>query len=1155
MSETQTIYIPCERYDVAAEVGPSNTLTRLEQLVLEAIGHGIQDETDLEALFCLKKRPILDLLSDLLHQGYITIDPRDTPGESRIRLSSSIRESFARKELHLLATANVEEMSFPVIREMVSGHLMPPMESLVWKVEGHSSPEARRLVRGTIPAEMHDEFASALARSAQQRLQPQGPHRPQGEGELRGDTRKLLRARIPQARAGEMLRTRRLYLRLAVRVFRQPDSGDLTFQVERPAELPARIRKDIGQELSAMAKQGAGELFFRNLEARVPVRDETVGGIETTLAFLRRQVDALAEQALSNTEQRQARLVHAREEMLAYLAARESRSANVDLVVGSDEIVDRIRDIILAAQRQIVLVCPQGSGNGLAQFRDALTHVLHERNVQVFVLWGSRQGEEIDPRFFGALEGLKREARTGSLHYAPVSCRTNARLVLCDAKLALTSSFSFLRETTTRADRALEIAVEVRAVGTEPTRAVLDLLAWARDAYPHVIGRRAIMTAPDEFDDAPGGARHDDWSLGAPIPPAFAHLVLEPPAIPTIEGPGQDTRALAAASAWSDGWRHLVAGLEQWLNSAGPYATPVVDHENRALLLLALRTAEREVLVASPQLAAEAVDDRLVYLIRRRLETSELRLVLLFAEDPRKAARSLWRLSEQYPDRLRLIQCSIGARVLVWDDEVLVSSAGLLGRSEGSRLLRHGRTSDAGYHVRAPNFAGKVLAAVAREIPDHKRFLERLEAARSGLRGVPADLRAGAAAPAVPFPDGSATGAWLQALLGKLHEAANDSRRRAAAVRSLFVPLDKSTAVPWNRLSALQAYRVSDADLELAVCACLADPAAWDHPESKRWVQLLARRAWWTRRFPEAAAFMAASDGPRPGAGLPSRRAVELAALFHAHEPFCRRLVEIAVEEPADYTEAECTAVLALLALARYGWSEAGEYLDERIAEVPTPMRMTALAQIHYWKSFGRALPSTAIGGRQAAQEARARAQAERAELLQKYEQLFNTSYNFEVGKVTLKALFAQGQPLPALHDAALAEDVAGVRRWTSSHCPDAKAVGKLIDEASDRGTAETKHAGEHIEGGRRSGLVKRIQAVVRAARGWAEAEAASPFAGEEAVVDAALVIGASLETSLEALRSDLEVRANRDDPVQPLMAAWLEFMEPLLRVVPESPS
>lgn len=183
------------------------------------------------------------------------------------------------------------------------------------------------------------------------------------------------------------------------------------------------------------------------------------------------------------------------------------------------------------------------------------------------------------------------------------------------------------------------------------------------------------------------------------------------------------------------------------------------------------------------------------------------------------------------------------------------------------------------------------------------------------------------------------------------------------------------------------------------------------------------------------------------------------------------------------------------------------------------------------------------------------RAQAERTMLLHKYEQLVNTSYNFEVGKLTLKGLFAPGQPLPALHAAAVADDIAGVRRWADSHCQDTKALEKLIDDASDRGTAETKHAGERIEGGRRSGLAKRVQAVVRAARGWAEAEAASPSAGEETIVDATLVIGESLAASLDALSSDLAARANRNDPVHPLMAAWLEFVEPLLRVVSESPS
>lgn len=1123
MSETQTIYIACERYEVMAAVGPSESATPLERLVLEAIGHGVED---LDGIFCLGQRPMVDLLAGLLRNDYITVHPRT----SEIRLTAAVRQLFADKRLHELATTYVTEMAFPVIREMVSGHLLPELDSLTWKLEGIPAPESKKLFRGALPPETRDEFVSALAESARQRL-PED------------DDRKLLTARIPQPEAGEVIPTRRQYLRLAARVFRRADTADLVFQIELPSELPLRIRKDIGEALSALAKQSPTEVFFKNLDTKVPVQDERREGGEAILDFLRQQAGAPGEPLPANVQQRHSRLVIAREELLDFLKTRESRMADVDLVVGATAIAERIRAAILSTRTQLVLACgPRGTAGGLAQFRDALGQLLNERPVQVFVLWGTRYGEEMDPRFFGVLEGLKREARLGELHYAPVSCRTNARLLVRDADLALVGSYAFLHDPAQRGDAALEVAAEVRSCqGEEVAQALLELLARTRDTYSDVVKRNAILTERSEFGAATHAGERFDWQRGTPVPATFAGFFGPPPVVPGSRGDQAATRV------WSTHWRTLIEDLEEWLKSEGPYATPVYDHQHRPLLMRALRSAEREVLVVSPELTSTAVDDRLVYLLRQRLETSALRVVVLFGRDARNARRPLVRLADRYPDRLRVIECEVAARLLVWDDEVLVSSASPLGEDRSSLGNRDGLVSEFGYQLRAPGLAGRVLDALAAKFPEHRRFLDRLGQARAGPEG------AGEAPPAEEAGDVLPHDEQLQAMLAALHAARGVPPRRAEAARSYFDPLDKGTEGPWRTLDLLERSNLDPADLETCAAACLADPAAYPHPAAGGWIRFLAERAWEDGRFAQAAAFTAACGGLQAGGALPSRRAIELAALSDAQEPFCRRLLEIAVEEPVDYTEAESAAVLALVALTRHGWSDAADYLDERAAEIPAALLPAAQEQLDFWRRFGQPLPFDALGGRRAVREALTESRDEREALLSGYEHARLTNYNFEIGKRTLQQLFAGGQPLPRLERAAQAGDVAVAREWLARHCRDSRAIERLIDEASDRAMEGTAFAGEHIEGGRRAGLVKRIQVVVRAARGWVDAEAAGNMDPKGAVLDAAVALVERLLPSLAEVSGELEARRLRRDPVQPLVAVWWNLMQPLFPAAPEA--
>jgi hypothetical protein len=1130
MSETLTLFIPCEIYEVSARVSPSEHLTPLEQLVIEAIGVGADSLEALKSLFQLGDRLTREILLDLLKNNYITIDPIG----STIRLSGTVA-GRDRKGLGALAAAHVEERQCRVMRELVSGHLLPfPFAGAVTHPGRAPAPPSARLIPGRIPPEARDEFLDALTRSVQT--------------ELRRSSLRLVSAGFPVARGDELIPTRRQYLRLRARVGREPASGDLIFRIENPVQLPPQVRRGLGRGLTVLAKEAATDPFFRSLEGKVPSLEERWEGPAPALEFLRRTLEGLEGKGIGVVPERHERLTSIRNEVVSLLEEREEARIEAECVAGAENILESVREAILGAQRQLVLITPT-SGTS-EPIREAIRQVIADRRVQVFLLWGKSPDEGISTEFAGWVTLLAGSEYARFVRAARFSGRTRTPMVIRDATLAVLGTEDFFRyRYTSVAANHPEVALVLRSGDGTPSAAIGDILQWANDAFSPQDGdllaqirvRGSDWRDPDDPPPDPGRR--------VQIPSRYAGLATELTA-PTIReaGTANAGEADVAVKIWRDLWKGQLSLLEQWHGGQGGFATRITDDEHRSLLLRAVRSAMTRLVIATPLLAPDAVDDAFLLALRRRLERTQLQVVVIYGNDVRNVIQPLLRLEDHFAPRMRVLRVANNAGLLVWDDEVLFSGQGPLsfktiygpgGRRQGTVL---------GVHLHHPSVAETLLRELARQLPQE---------ARAAIESLPRP------APVIPPPapaeaDVSARevrgtvleGATLQHLLRKLADAGNEPRRRTRVIREHFSSLDPEGDTLWGALDQLQQAELDELDLERAVCASLAAPGAHAHGEYRRWVRFLAGQAWRDHRFFDTASFLAALGGAREGEGLPTRRVAELAALRAAQQPFEDRLLDVAVNGARDQHEAEAATLTAAIALAEHGWPYAADFLSEQREAWPRGVAPGFEALLGFVARFGRPFPLDQLQRASAERETQRARQEAQAAFFAAFEEAESIHLDFELGKRMLGELFPDDKPLGILRSAVAAGEADQVHTWMAEYRRDQRAVGRLIDAAAARAAMNVMHPAP-IHASRRAGLIRRFYAVVQAAHAWADTAQVHPSHVPDALVVEATALGQALVGYSPALSWELAQRRAAGDPIIPLLETWLQLLAPLFQTAP----
>jgi hypothetical protein len=1135
MSESKIVFIPCEEYQIPARVAPRSALTPLEMLVLEAIREGVDLQERLEEMFGLRGRMMVDLLGDLLRKDYIAIDPET----EQIR-NTALSELRPVEELE---SPSEQEERLPVLRELISGHLLARMQGVVRLGTGLRAPPSSRFTRGVLPPEKRTHLLDTLVQALAQRH--------------RGGDYRIRDAQLPvEGEDTGVLQVAQRFLRLVVRVGRHLDTGDLVFRVERPRELSAQVRSDIARGLARLAKELPNDPFFNQLEGYIQLQPLVSEGIQPALDLCRRVLHTLKGKSVGVSREGQARLVRARDDAVELLIQRETHRADISFLAGAGEIGARIRELIRTAQRQVVLVCPEGNDAGIQDYWSELTAALNERDVQVFVLWGAGANDKPDPRFATGLETLKEGARLGHLYFAPVSCRVQARVVIQDGERAVVGSYAFLRERSNRS-HVPELAADIRMPPGVSREAIEDLLIWAQNSYssPGDQERRTlILSWPEKnADGSPVPWRgvppeYEVAARGTPTPPLA-------PAGGRTAGASEEART--AMRVWMERWEEQITTLEEWGATPISAAVAMTDDDHRLLLFRAIRHAERRLVLLSDRASLGAIDDRLLHALRQRLDETALRVVMVVGDQPGTGAalRLLQHLVQEFPDRMRIIQTASNIRGMIWDDDVLVSSAGPLGfasvyrKSEdggfasdpaGARARGNGgpgrRGSEVGLHLQGAGVADAALRAVAAQIPQAKAALEAL-----------ARLLGTQVRPLPPRVAKAADDAGLQQMLRMLEEAGDNPLARTVILRRFYDALDKRSELPWRTLRLLQLAGIPPSDLERAAAACLADPASAGQPGYKPWVSFLAERSWWGHQFAYTALLIAAEpEATAANAALPSLRTAELTVLRNVEQPFAARLGEM-VAVTADAGEVECATLLALHALAEHGWLDAGAYLQGLGAEAP-PAFVPAIGEVlGFWELYGRPLPLSLVTLGTRVREARAGAEEWHRALVEACEQGAGMKFRFELGNKTVDELFDRDGELDQLCRAGKAEDVGAVRAWLTRHGKTDRDINWLLDVATERAAKRLKEPGQRVDGGPRMKFLDRLRDIVRAAERWATATEALPDAEDSHLVEAAFSVGDRLVQWAAETGMELSRRQSRRDPVAPLLKLWLDYLSPLL--------
>ncbi|MBJ70532.1 MAG: hypothetical protein CMN31_04055 [Sandaracinus sp.] len=1033
----ELVVVPCVSFGARARLATdSGRLTPIELVALRGIAAGLDDVQSLSQVVGLGQRPTLDLIYDFWLKGYVVVDT----AQARVRLAGEAETANRGDGLAALATAENNLEVVPLVQELVSGAVLPhigrphslgPESTLVPTIRTGVSLEG--VTRG--------EILDAVRREVDRRSRKLG--RPLVAQEAWIEPDQLL----TEAATGASFVQQRRFLPLVADIEMDPDSGRLVFQVVEAPDVPPPVRKEIERKLSLLSERLPEQLFFKRLrqEFERSASDSVPTEQDSALERLCRTAKGLQDTDPGLVESRHDQLLELYRDAVFEIRAAVNAAANVRPIVGYAAHEAEVRRMITEAERQLVLGNPWIKADALLDpppdqtecwfdlIKGALT-----RGVQVFVLWGIQADSRLENQARNALLDLAAR-HPGRLSVSSRSSTLHAKIVVRDAVESLVTSYNFLSPPTRR--DSLELGLVVK--GPEPTvapAAVLDLLDWARHAYPeHVAGQRMLLL-PQE--------------LGAEEPalPTFPHA---PEALDAVAAQREGAAVAPAVRHWAQEWEAVADELDELAKAHVGGADLLVDREHREALWRALRNSVDRLAVLSDQLSVDVVTDRFARLLRSRLEAGA-RCSFVYrregATDVEGGPSS--RLREQaelFPDLCRLVEARSHAKVLVSDNEVTVGSFNFL--SYGGEYT--GSTSgperaELSLRVRSQKAVDDVLEALAGEWPDAFQPLR-------GRRRVPAEAEAAARAPRS-----------LQPLFRSL--------ARTSVPGDALLEWFESSESPWEDLEALERAGVAKELLATAMASAIAAASEIEGPEGTAWRCRLAAARWSAQDF-VGAALLLPTVGPHDG---PAPWLTQLGASVEARSSSYSP--EIPSAEAMAPHERGAVVLLLLVAVLEQGRFDYLDLLAELEASVDDELRSWIGAARRYYKAVYQPLPMDLLrrnANRKRLQEAEEEARQEFSKALTSAE---NIGFTFPLGKHTWDRLKRSdgllGRVRQALEDgdpAALAAYLAG---------PDGQGLD--VEGAMDDASYEVRDEhNERIDERMRPTCLKRLNRMIEKAGAW----------------------------------------------------------------------
>lgn len=1104
----RSIYIPCEILPVRAIIAPSDGVTPLVRLMLEAIwrGDGRLLLDDLVGMFGIGYRPTLDLVHDLWSAGNLAVDT----STGALYVTAATRR-LLEDDTHELPSVRRSEVDLPVLRELVTGHFLPARRLAGEVRRGFTAPAVLDPTAGKLT---DDESAELLELA--RRLVPR----------TLGGEQQVVHDVIPADTAARGVRRTVIQVRAHVE---QHEMEGLLFDIVKPITIADHVRRAIGDRLQTLAQESPGLHIFKNLAAKVAsAAGSQVDSIERALARLDDACGDLARGGRDTAMTLHRACEAAARDVLAIIRDDVSHTATVDVLAGTETFNRAVRNAIAQARNQLVLVCPFVDSSDAAvlayeRYTEDLLHVMRVHGVRVVVLWGIEHQKAIDPRFANWLALLQADSRNGVVVRAVESARLHAKAVICDGHLAIVGSVNFLNK---RGTDGIELGLVVRSGDDAPSPVVVDLLQWARRVAP-----TADVSSAIEVPMPPQPA-----SVGLPTP-------AEPEATRRPDAPyGEAEMALQhCREAWEQFRLEVVALFGRWRS----VCRVAEDADNRRLLLRAIRRARWRLLIASDRLSEEAFDASVRRMLVARFAEG-LPVALVWQGRPDESAgieAKIAELGAEYPGTLTLVKTNNHAKVVVCDEDVLVSSFNFLSFQGDYETVRGARgPRELGIHVAAGEAADGVVKGLLEQIGGGGE-LDQWVAACEHRRNAVEHPIAGEAEAATLAARAVDDGTMLQELLSDLARA-NEEEARNRIIRTFF----ERVSEPARALESLLSLGMVPRDARTATLCAIRRSEARSHSHYGLWVSDVARDLWLERRFFEASALLALlGDLETSGIPhtlsvleeLPTLRIAFLAAVGEDERAFRYRLEDMLTDSEATVFERNCAFALTVLALLQHGWFDVGQVAMDfsPAAEVGVGGQLLDAYLEGWWTlAPGLPLPLSTIRQLVARQDIEVGLAAHQQVLIDTFDHAIHVQFpSFEPGERTLKGIFAGGGALHPLLEAVGAGDVAEVRRQIELLGTADEIVDRVWAKLPDR---PRKRLGKPF----RPAIVRPTVAAIEAARSWLYAS------GDGAPVLHQMEIAAltKLREKLESVVQDLEVIETRD-AAGPVLQACLELLEPLL--------
>jgi phosphatidylserine/phosphatidylglycerophosphate/cardiolipin synthase-like enzyme len=869
-----TVYVPCDVVTVRVRLGYQETLTPIEQIVLRAVHAGAATLHELADALGLSQRLALDVVQDLWRAGYLRL-VRSYAG---LEVTDVVAGHLAAGTLTKLASAETLDDQRQIMIDKLSGYVMPlqgpgapalpkfavPVENSTVRIADASIPELLEAVERGLDAEEQKRERDPEERG-------RGPQ---------GRRRHVLGAHLA---TDQLASGGRRWLPLEVRTAIDSDTDQLTVTVVG-GTLPEQYRAEASRQLTRLVASRPNDQFVQTLRGQARPGLLSAPSAAQAVGRLREQAVTAAgiPAGQRNNWHRELRALH--RQLVGLIDDQIEHEVSAKVVTGAEHPVELLR-LIDSARAQLVLVGPWVRYDALNAITPALRAAVR-RGVQVVLLWGIQYEEQLDKRVSGLLYDtiLRTGARTvapdaasedndgvaadsvagadGAMVAAPPSrswflvpetpARTHAKLAVADDRCALVTSWNLLN----RSAPELEVGVRITAPsrpgsagdGSHPIR---EILRWARTAVPGYEMSRLVLVneqdialrlPPEESPSVP-------WQRRGPSElPELA----EPPDAP---GDGTDENAEKAAREWSEGWLNVAGHAAALLAARShPPARVVLDGAHRDLLWHAVRVARHRLVVTSDRLSRQVVDERMlsaletaadrgveVTLVYGRPHEKELPIAAdgaALANVATETERALQTLADRYPNTFRVTRTGTHAKVLVWDDEVVVSSFNFLS-FEGTYAsgAAHRQRSELGVRLSGRSVADDAVRAVG------------------VTTASPSD---GQTAPPLPEPDPSFSVA--QRVLNAVAAGATP----ADAVAEHF----SADTDAWRALDRLAENAGRDV-LRVAAARCLGGrPDAAPLGRRERWARWLVEDLWSDGRYTEAALLRATIEDadfrPRP---------------------------------------------------------------------------------------------------------------------------------------------------------------------------------------------------------------------------------------------------------------------------------------------------